>query len=206
MTDSYIIAEGDLSICLVAHLDTVFNIPPKDIYYDEQQQVMWSPQGLGADDRAGVYAILKIIEDGFKPTIIFTTDEELGGLGAEDLILDFPKCPFKGIKIILELDRSGEKDCVFYYCKNTRFEKYIQSYGFEYAEGTFSDISFIAPTWGIAAVNLSVGYLNEHSPLEILHTDWLNQTIERIKMILKKINEMPAFKYHARRKNTFDFF
>ena len=167
---------------------------------------MWSPQGLGADDRAGVYAIIKILEDGFKPAIIFTTDEELGGLGAEDLILDFPECPFKETKMILELDRAKEKDCVFYSCKNTKFEKYIQSYGFKYAEGTFSDISFIAPSWGIAAVNLSVGYLNEHSPLEMLHVDWLNQTIEKVKLILNESNKMLFFKYYPRRKNTFDFF
>jgi hypothetical protein len=36
-TNMYIIAEGDLPICLCAHMDTVFPIPPKDIYFDSEQ-------------------------------------------------------------------------------------------------------------------------------------------------------------------------
>ena len=93
-TKQYIIAEGELPVCLVAHLDTVEKKPPSDIFYDKEQGVMWSPQLLGADDRAGVYAIIQIIEAGYKPHVIFTTDEEIGALGAQKLIEDFPECPF----------------------------------------------------------------------------------------------------------------
>ena len=61
-TGDYLYAIGDIPIGLVAHVDTVFPEPPEDIYYDREKGVMWSPQGLGADDRAGVFAILKIIQ------------------------------------------------------------------------------------------------------------------------------------------------
>ena len=61
VTNSYLYAEGNIPIALVAHMDTVFDKPPKEIYYDERKGVMWSPKGLGADDRAGVFAILKIL-------------------------------------------------------------------------------------------------------------------------------------------------
>ena len=44
----YIVAEGELPVCLVAHLDTVKQDPPQDIFYDEEAQVMWSQQLLGA--------------------------------------------------------------------------------------------------------------------------------------------------------------
>ena len=81
-TKEYLIAVGDIPVGLVAHLDTVFKHPPTNIYYDRVKNVMWSPDGLGADDRAGVYAIAQILKTGVKPTIIFTTDEELGCVGA----------------------------------------------------------------------------------------------------------------------------
>ena len=81
-TEDYIYAEGNIPIALVAHLDTVFDNPPKHIFFDHDQDVMWSPNGMGADDRAGVFAIIKIISHGFRPHIIFTHDEELGGDGA----------------------------------------------------------------------------------------------------------------------------
>ena len=55
--DGFIIAIGDIPIALVAHLDTVHLRQPVNFFYDQEQDVLWSPQGLGADDRAGVYAI-----------------------------------------------------------------------------------------------------------------------------------------------------
>ena len=87
-TKEYVCAVGDIPIALVAHLDTVFEKPVKDLYYDTRKNVLWSPEGLGADDRAGVYAILHILRNTpLRPSVIFTTDEELGGLGAESLVL-----------------------------------------------------------------------------------------------------------------------
>ena len=59
-TLDYIYAKGDIPIALVAHMDTVFENPPSNIYYDREKGVLWSPEGLGADDRAGIFAILKI--------------------------------------------------------------------------------------------------------------------------------------------------
>ena len=61
ITDQYIIAEGDIPVCLIAHMDTVFKTPPVDFFYDQEQQVLWSPDGLGTDDRAGIYAIAEIV-------------------------------------------------------------------------------------------------------------------------------------------------
>ena len=58
-TSHYILCEGTEPVMLVAHMDTVFKTPPKNIYYDRRQRVMWSPQGLGADDRAGIFDIKK---------------------------------------------------------------------------------------------------------------------------------------------------
>ena len=61
-TRNYVIAEGQIPVALVAHLDTVGQFPPHNIFYDQEEKVMWSPQLLGADDRAGVYAIVDIIQ------------------------------------------------------------------------------------------------------------------------------------------------
>ena len=191
-TSEYIYAEGDIPIALVAHMDTVFKTLPKDIYYDRDSNVMWSPTGLGADDRAGVFAICQIIKAGLRPHIIFTTDEEVGGLGARALSL-LP-CPFKDLRYIIQLDRRGEKDCVFYDCDNKDFETYVEGFGFENAWGTFSDISYLAPAWKIAAVNLSIGYFSEHTTSEILNVNYMLDTIEKVKVMLNQ-EEIPSFEY-----------
>ena len=194
-TKEYIVAEGSIPICLVAHLDTVNENPPEEIFYDQEQRVMWSPDLLGADDRAGVYAIIRILSDGYRPHIIFTTDEEKGCAGASTLVTQEPNCPLEKIKAIFQLDRRGSEDCVFYDCDNPDFVKYIESFGFVEASGTFSDISIIAPEWEVAAVNLSVGYYNEHTNHEYLRLDELETTIERVEQMLAAADDMPTFSY-----------
>ena len=194
-TNMYIIAEGELPICLCAHMDTVFLFAPKDIYFDAEQKIMWSPQGLGADDRAGIYCIINLLEKGFKPSIILTDLEEYGGKGADALVLKYPNCPFKDCRALIQLDRQGEKDSVFYECDNVDFENKINSYGFKTDFGSFTDISILAPKWGIAAVNLSVGYKNEHQYIEVLNLEYCHKTIEKVSKILKDCKEWNFYEY-----------
>lgn len=189
----YLYAVGEIPIALVAHMDTVFSSPPKDIYYDERKGICWSPDGLGADDRAGIFAILTILKHGYRPSIIFTTDEEIGAVGASQLVEDI-KSPESELKYIIQLDRRGTNDCVFYDCDNRNFVEYIEKFGFVETFGSFSDISVICPTWGIAGVNLSIGYENEHTTSEILRVGAMLNTIKKVENMLK-VKDIPFFEY-----------
>jgi len=184
-TKDYLIAKGKIPIGLVAHLDTVFISPPIDIYYDQDYEVMWSPQGLGADDRAGIYGILTLLQRGYRPHIILTTNEELGGVGAKILTKTITKSPFNDLLFLIELDRKGYNDCVFYELDSPKFEDLIEKYGFISRWGTYSDICELAPTWECAAVNLSIGYLDEHTKQETLNMYWFKTTIKKVEAILK---------------------
>lgn len=187
--NSFIYAQGDIPVCLVAHLDTVHRSLPSTIYHDEEKCVLWAPEGIGGDDRCGVYAILKILEEGLKPHVIFTFDEEIGGLGAS--VASSMLNP--ELNYMIEIDRRGKDDCVFYDCANKDFISYVEEFGFNCNWGTFSDISYLAPAWGCAAVNLSAGYLNEHTNQEIIRYDWLFDTIAKIKKML--LDSDTAFEY-----------
>lgn len=192
VTKDYICAAGNIPIGLVAHLDTVHPIPVKNLFYDRHKSTLWSPEGLGADDRAGLFIILKIIEAGHRPHIILTTDEEKGGKGAQALA----KEPYLlgDLKYLIQLDRRGAQDCVFYDCDNKDFEKYVESFGFKTSWGTFSDISFLCPAWNICGVNLSVGYEYEHSTSELLNIHYLFKTFYKVcKMITQE--EIPSFEW-----------
>lgn len=191
--DKYIYAIGDIPIALVAHMDTVFKNLPENVYYDEKQGVLWSPEGLGADDRAGIFAILKILQSGLRPTVIFCDEEEVGGRGASALAADFPRPPSE-LNYIIELDRRGTSDCVFYDCYNLEFIKYVEKFGFIENFGSFSDISMFCPVWKIAGVNLSIGYEDEHMVIETLHTAPLLSTIQKVKKMLSE-DFIPSFEY-----------
>ena len=190
----YIIAIGDIPIALVAHMDTVFKFPVSDLYYDQRKGVLWSPEGLGADDRAGIFAIIKILQDGLRPSVILTTGEEDGGVGACAICDKYPECPIEGLKYMIQLDRRGTNDCVFYDCYCPEFVDYVESFGFCERWGSFTDISFLMPQWQTVGVNLSVGYEDEHSKQEILNINPLFDTIKKVKKMLTE-QEIPDFKY-----------
>ena len=191
----WMIAIGDIPVMLCAHLDTVFERPPINIFTDKEKHVMWAPAGLGADDRAGVYAIMNLILDGYKPSILFTTGEERGCIGAIKLVNNYPECPVYGLKCLIQLDRRNNGESVYYSCKNTDFEGWINSYGFYTNLGTFTDISVLCPAWGIAGVNLSVGYYNEHTTQEYLKYNELEETINKVTEMLQGISKQDKFIY-----------
>ena len=193
-TKDYIFAEGAIPIALVAHMDTVFedDIGDKELFYDKEKNVMFSPQGAGFDDKAGVFAIIQIIRSGLRPHVIFTTDEECGAFGAEALAK--LSCPFSDLRYIIQLDRRGSDDCVFYDCSNVPFEDYIENFGFTWSYGSFTDISVLCPAWEVAGVNLSVGYRDEHTRGEVLFVGQFLNTVNKVKKMLTA--EMPQkFEY-----------
>lgn len=193
-TREYIVAIGDTPIGIVAHMDTVHTTPVLDLLYDREKNLMWSPQGIGADDRAGVYGMIEILRRGHRPTLILTTDEECGALGASALVRDYPQPPCE-LNFLIELDRRGSNDCVFYDCDNEDFEMYIENYGFKTAWGSFSDISYICPAWKIAGVNLSIGYYSEHTDKEILNVSEMFDTLDRVCAIIDNVLPEDKFRY-----------
>lgn len=200
----YIVAIGNIPVALVAHMDTVFYNQPEDIYYDQRKAIMWSPEGLGADDRAGIFAILQIVMDGYRPSIILTADEERGGLGAQKLAKK--ECPIEFLRYMIQLDRKGSNDCVFYECNNGQFIKYIESFGFSEAVGSFSDISFLMPAWKICGVNLSIGYKDEHSIAETLNVHYMFQTIEKVKALLDDAKTVPQWEFYEISNKLLDYY
>lgn len=193
-TEDYIVAKGDIPIALTAHMDTVFPRPASEVFYDREKNVIWSPNGLGADDRAGIFAIIQIIRKGLRPHIILTTDEEKGGFGA--IALACEDCPFNDLRYIIQLDRRGADDCVFYDCDNQKFVDYIEKFGFTEAIGSFTDISMLCPEWKVAGVNLSIGYRDEHSTSEVLFVGQMFNTIDKVvKMLQEPVKKIPKFDY-----------
>ena len=114
----YLYAPGEIPVLLVAHLDTVHYEPPSIICYSKDGRYMMSPQGIGGDDRCGIYALNAVYARAeVKPWLLFTCDEEIGGYGAKDFAKDYhmadlPK-ELDFLKCIVEIDRKGRQDLYF---------------------------------------------------------------------------------------------
>ncbi len=200
--DRYILVPGDAPIMLLAHLDTVHHECVKQICKTENGSILMSPQGIGGDDRCGVYALVKLHRMADKkPWLLFTCDEETGGIGASTFCAHYGKSKLPEglaeIKLLVELDRKGEKDAVYYNCENDEFEEYITSKGFKTEWGSFSDISIIAPKLGVAAVNLSSGYHNAHTLHERINRNHLNAVVKKVNSIIADsvCEDFPKYEY-----------
>lgn len=197
---NFILVRGTAPVMLVAHLDTVHDEPVRDICTSTDGNILMSPQGIGGDDRCGCFALVKIYQSvQVKPWLLFTTDEEIGGIGAKNFCLAHKQKQLPNdldaLKFIIELDRKGSRDAVFYNCDNPDFETYITGKGFKTAQGSFSDISHIAPELGIAAVNLSSGYYNAHTLHEYINRAELDDTIAKVIDIIADSLKLLRFEY-----------
>lgn len=191
--DGFVYAQGKFPVLLVAHLDTVHKELPKTFKYDTALGTLSSPEGIGADDRCGVYMILKVLRH-YNCSVLFCEDEEVGGVGAQKFI-ETELANGLEFNYIIEFDRKGNKDAVFYNCDNPEFEKFITDEYYTTAYGSFSDISIVAPALKCAAVNLSCGYYNAHTKEEFVILSEMENSIQEACALLGKTTEDDKFEY-----------
>jgi len=179
---------------LVAHADTVHLELPKLILLDEKKGILSSPTGLGADDRAGVYGILCLHASlDPKPGLLLCDEEESGGIGAYDASWDIAD-HLRPYPFMIELDRKGSGECVFYNDESQAFIEYIESFGFKEDYGIFSDVMFLGEGLRKTSVNLSIGFERAHTLGEYLDLRSMNYTIKHTKRIMLNVLHTKASK------------
>lgn len=199
--DGYVYAKGSFPVLLVAHLDTVHKKLPSVIYYDKATDALSAPEGIGGDDRCGIYMIFKIIKK-YNCSVLFCEDEEIGMVGAEKFTRTELAKELK-FNYMIEFDRKGKNDAVFYECDNPEFEDFITKEFYVTNNGSFSDISTLAPVIGCAAVNLSCGYYNAHTPNEYVVFSEMENSIKQACKILDRTTENDIFDYIEAEYNNY---
>ena len=191
--DGFLYAKGDVPVLVVAHLDTVHKKLPAEIH--EKSGIIDSPHGIGGDDRCGIFIIMNLVKE-LHCSVLLCEDEEVGGKGARAFI-GSEYVSSLDVNYIVEFDRRGKDDAVFYQCDNKEFTKFITSTtGYKEANGSFSDISVIAPVAKLAAVNLSCGYYNAHTEKEYVVYKQMMNTLEVAKKLIQTENK--KFEYVRR--------
>jgi hypothetical protein len=180
--DGFLYAKGEVPVLLVAHMDTVHKDTCKDVIIDGNK--ISSPQGIGGDDRCGIYIIRELVKT-FRCSVLLCEDEERGCVGATK----FAKTDYVknlDVNFMIEFDRRGSNDAVFYTCGNQDFINHVLDYtGFKKAYGSFSDICSLMPASQLCAVNLSSGYYNPHTLTEYVVYEEMKETIDAAKALIK---------------------
>jgi hypothetical protein len=197
--DGFLYARGDVNVLLTAHMDTVHKTPVKDFYeYKEKDRtIISSPQGIGGDDRCGVWMIKEVVACGLKPYILFCEEEEVGGIGSDKFVKSQYLPELKEMMLLIECDRANSSDLVFYDDENELFHDWCEQQT-NYLEnwGSFSDISNLSPACGIAGVNISCGYYNAHTTDEyVVFEEMWNSSRKVIDLVIAAMGEGKSWEY-----------
>lgn len=201
--DGFLYVRGTDNVLLTAHMDTVHKNQCKTFdvrTLKSGKRILSFPDGIGGDDRCGIFIIMKIVETTkLRPSILFCEDEEIGSVGAKKFIKTEYVKDLEKMMFLVELDRANEDDLVFYNDDNDDFHDFCaKTTGYKKAHGSRSDISVLSPECKRSSVNLSCGYYNAHKTTEYVEFEEMMHTVDvTIKLITEGIRQNVQYEYKS---------
>lgn len=169
---------------------------------------------LGADDKVGIYIMIRMINAKIPGLYMFHVGEERGGKGSRAVAGDtemWKEPRFRKLKRAIAFDRKDYGDIINHQscgqCCSSDFttalaktlnervagilgDKFDAKYRWRTATGSFTDTASYAHLIP-ECTNLSVGYFNQHTPLEHMDPVWLERVaIPMFKSVIW--NELPT--------------
>jgi len=179
---------------LIAHTDLHPNLThPTDDNLEYSNGIFKSSTGLGADDRAGVFAInILLKKHPGKFMFLFPDKEEVGLVGSRKFAASKHFAKFNKIaSMFVSIDRrrefNGTKSLATYDCNDDALNKWVAALtGRSILRGSSTDCKALSSksTTNVPCFNLSCGYTGEHTVGETLRFKELLETIEDLDKVL----------------------
>lgn len=187
--ENFLVVHGDTTaLWLVAHIDTVCRHRGNEKKICEHQGCLVAKDRsgkrtvLGADDRAGCFALWSFIED-TRINLLLTNYEETGGRGVRCFLENEEL--YHGAKLFIEFDRKGVNTYVQYNRNPPELHAWLKKFNlFNDGYGTFSDIALISAKSKVPSFNMGIGYDLQHSEREFLDIAAMNMAIEKTRFIV----------------------
>lgn len=185
-TLAYVIDIGESKTLFSCHIDTVGTAEDKSLTMDGSiLGVEKSNSCLGADDGAGVWLLLEMIDAGVPGCYVFHRGEERGGIGSSGIAKEFSGFLAQFNRAIA-FDRRGTSSVITHQgwsrCCSTEFGEALaeglsavidEQYFFATDDGgIFTDTANYTDDIG-ECTNVSCGYDSEHSHHETLDAEFL---------------------------------
>ena len=176
---------SDTYPCIVSHIDQVQTIHSRDFQAIETKDIIfgYSPknkrlEGLGADDKNGVWICLKCLMKYENIKVSLFVSEEVGCIGSSKANMDF----FKDVRFVIQCDRRGSSDLITSICSTEISSKEFieatgyEAFGYHLEEGMMTDVLTLKENGlQVSAVNMSCGYFEAHTDHEFtIKKDLLN--------------------------------
>lgn len=163
--------------CLCAHLDQVQKVHALDFEVCRSEDILFgysktfkSYQGLGADDKNGIWVCLKCLEKYDAIKVAFFVDEERGCVGSQKAVMSF----FDDCRFVLQIDRKNGGDFISNIggwtplCSKEFIEAVqMEKFGYKEESGLMTDVQCLKENGlKVSAANISCGYYNPHTDTE----------------------------------------
>lgn len=183
---------------LACHLDQVQALHSEDFDVKEENGVLygWSEQnqrreGLGADDKSGIYICLRCLEECPRLKVFMAVGEEKGCIGSNRADMTF----FGNSLYVLEADCKGGTEIHTNLrgipCASKEFEEALQaeSNGYSITDSKSSDILALTLNGiGVSCANIPAGYYLPHKDEEYTVVSELVHTLDYIRHLLKNLD------------------
>jgi hypothetical protein len=213
------LAEGEFYPCVTAHMDTVQDkakpyalagaeLPlrtrrVKSTTSDEvRHEIFIDGQGIGADDKLGVYISLQLMKKFDKIKAVFFVEEEIGMMGSKELVKEW----FDDVAYVIGWD-SPDIIRGAWNCSGTQlfskdfYEKHlkdiIKDWGFKGSDlhrEPFTDVIQIREKTGITCMNFGNGGYNAHCSTEYLVIEHVDHAVGMGEDIIKRLGNKEQFK------------
>lgn len=183
--------------CLIAHTDLHPSLTHPTLDNLEYEDGKFSgPDGLGADDRAGIFTINKLLRRyPGKFMVLFPDKEEVGLIGSTAFTRSKAFNVFdKYASVFISIDRrrghNGKKSIATYGSDCKKLNSWVEALtGRDSVRGSSTDCKALssASKNKVPCFNFSCGYVNEHSKNETQYFKELLETVDDVeKLILDK--------------------
>lgn len=163
--------------CVVSHLDQVQTLHSADFKVKIQGDVIYGfsessrgMQGLGADDKNGIWICLKALAKFSAIKVAFFVGEEIGCVGSSSANMEF----FNNCRFVLQCDRRGSSDLITsVYSSSLCGKDFLddvdaEKFGYKEASGMLTDVYTLKTNGlGVSCVNISCGYYSPHTDHEV---------------------------------------
>lgn len=197
--------ESETYPCLAAHMDQVQNKHSKDFRVIEigEDVIGWSPkcheqQGLGADDKNGIFICLELLRKFDVMKVAFFVGEETGCVGSSEVDLSF----FKDCRFIIQPDRMGRNDLITsMFVGSVCSKDFINAigyadYGYSFERGSITDVGELVERGvGISCLNLSCGYYDAHTDHEMTVLSHLENCLNFVEHIVATCTDVYPYVY-----------
>ena len=171
--------EAETYPCLAAHIDQVQKIHSKDFEAIETKDIIIGfsrknkrQEGLGADDKVGVWVNLKCLQKFEHLKAVFFVGEEVGCVGSGICYMSF----FDDCRFVIQCDRRNGDDLIttiggWTQLCSPEFVKAIQPelFGYKEESGLITDVGELKERGlKVSAINLSCGYYEPHTDREFV--------------------------------------